>query len=85
MGDHQVDSGAQVPIQMRAGASRFVHCAVVPTFTRASRWAMIGAAAIAVTLLVGIVQQPAVRFNLKTVAPVDNDALPVASLTSGAA
>jgi len=46
---------------------------------------MIGAAAIAVTLLVRIVQQPAVRFNLKTVAPVDNDALPVASLTSGAA
>ena len=56
----------------------------VPPFARASRWAMVGAAAIAVILLVRVAQQSEVRVHPKAVAPIENDALPVAELTPGA-
>ncbi len=55
----------------------------VPQVARASRWAMLGAAAIAVILLVRVAQQSDVRLHTKAVAPIENDALPLASLTPG--
>jgi len=55
----------------------------VPHVAWASRWAMLGAAAIAIILLVRVAQPSDVRLHPKAVASIENDALPLASLTPG--
>ena len=53
-------------------------------FPRASRWAIAGVAALAVILLVRVGQRSEIRPHRATVAAIENDALPVATLTPGA-
>lgn len=56
----------------------------VPRFGGASRWVMICPAIVAVVLLVRVGHEPGGRFQPGAIAPVEDDALPVASLTPGA-
>jgi hypothetical protein len=53
-------------------------------FVRPSRWAVVGVAALAVFLLVRVTQQSESSHDRGTGAPIENGALPVASLTPGA-
>lgn len=50
----------------------------------ASRWALVGVAALAAVLLVHVVREPASRLAAESVAPIEADARPVSSLTPGA-
>jgi hypothetical protein len=55
---------------------------IASSFSELSRWAVIGAAAVAVVLLARVMQQSEVRPNGGT--PIEHGALPIASLTPGA-
>jgi hypothetical protein len=55
---------------------------VTSSFAGMSRWALVGAAAVAVVLLARVMQQSEVRPDRGT--PIENGALPIASLTPGA-
>jgi len=57
---------------------------VVLQLARAPRWATVGVAVVAAILLVRVVQRPEPRLLSQAAAPIENDALPVASLTPGA-
>ena len=57
---------------------------VFPSFAGVSRWAVVGAAAVAVILLARVMQQSEVRSYRPLGAPIENGALPIASLTPGA-
>lgn len=69
-------------VACRRDASLVEHA--VPPLGRASRWAMVGVAAVAVVLLVRVAQQREGRFLPGAAAPIEHDALPIASLTPGA-
>ena len=53
---------------------------VVPSFAGISRWAVVGAAAVAVILLARVMQQSDIRPHGG--APIENGTLPIASLTT---
>jgi hypothetical protein len=55
---------------------------VASSFSGISRWAVVGAAAVAVILLARVMQQSEVRLHRG--APIESGALPIASLTPGA-
>lgn len=55
---------------------------VVSSFSGIARWAAVGAAAVAVILLARVMQQSEVHLHRGT--PIENGALPIASLTPGA-
>lgn len=56
---------------------------VFPSFAGISRWAVVGAAAVAVILLARVMQQSEIRSYRPLGAPIENGALPIASLTPG--